>query len=228
MPNNLISCEIQCPFYLSEKRLSISCEDSPHFFAKKSKKNWWIKSYCADNWQGCKYAAGLLKAYDDDERGDEAALENKKSESLREELRVMSLRLGKAKESIERKDRKIDELRKENEDLSKVNENNVLHRKRLYKKLRETKKELEQATKEMYDQLMQINDIYIDRLAYLIDTKCRDTDGLLQEDVDKWVASQEEEYSIVGTWDEKTDGRLWSVVREAKEDEQLLGEETKE
>ena len=104
----------------------------------------------------------------------------------------------------------------------------MLHRKRLYKKLRETKKELEQATKEMYDQLMQINDIYIDRLAYLIDTKCRDTDGLLQEDVDKWVASQEEEYSIVGTWDEKTDGRLWSVVREAKEDEQLLGEETKE
>ena len=227
MPNNLISCDILCPFYLSEQKLSISCEDSPHFFTKKSKKNWWIKSYCVDNWQGCKYAAGLLKAYDDDERGDEAALENKKNESLREELRLLSGRYGQAKSAMERKDRKIEELRKENEDLSKVNENNVLHRKRLYKRLRETKQELEQATKEMYDQLMQINDIYMDRLAYLIDTKC--DDGLLQSDVDKWAAEQTEKYSIHGAWDEETYERKWLVVRMPKEneDEKLLGEETK-
>lgn len=227
MPNNLISYDIQCPFYLSEKRLSISCEDSPHFFVKFSKKKWWLKHYCMENWKECKYAAGLIEAYDEDERGDDEALENKKSESLREELRIMSLRLGKARESIERKDRKIDELRKENESLKKVKDNNYAHRKRLFKELQETKKELERVSVEQFEQLMELNKIFTERLAYLMETKNKGE--LLQSDVDEWASKQEEEVAITGAWDEKTDSRKWLVVRIPKETEdgQLLGEETK-
>lgn len=93
-----------CPYYRSEKRLSISCEDTVRQFYSKSEKMKRLREHCDSNWKACQHAAALNELY---ERMDEmktqkdrdiAALEHiaasrkKENEELRQRLGYINAR----------------------------------------------------------------------------------------------------------------------------------------
>ena len=53
-----------CPYFHSEKRLSISCEDTVRQFYSKKDKNRQLKTYCDSDWEDCQYAAALNELYE--------------------------------------------------------------------------------------------------------------------------------------------------------------------
>lgn len=66
-----------CPFFHSEKKLSISCEDTVRQFYKKTEKRKQLKDHCDSDWESCKYAIALNKLY---ERMDE--MKNQKDRDI--------------------------------------------------------------------------------------------------------------------------------------------------
>ena len=93
-----------CPFFHSEKKLSISCEDTVRQFYSKRDKQKQMKDYCDNQWEKCKFAIALNDLY---ERMDEmktqkdrdiAALEHlaaarkKENEELRQRLGYVNAR----------------------------------------------------------------------------------------------------------------------------------------
>ena len=87
-----------CPYFMSEKRLSISCEDTVRQFYSKGEKTKQLNCYCDRDWKSCRYAIALNDLYermDDMETQkdrDIAALEHiaaarkKENEELRQRL----------------------------------------------------------------------------------------------------------------------------------------------
>ena len=53
-----------CPFFMNEKRLSISCEDTVRQFYSKAEKKKQLKLYCDSDWQKCQYAIALNNLYE--------------------------------------------------------------------------------------------------------------------------------------------------------------------
>lgn len=53
-----------CPYFHSEKKLSISCEDTVRQFYSKAEKKAQLKQYCDCDWQKCRYAAALNDLYE--------------------------------------------------------------------------------------------------------------------------------------------------------------------
>lgn len=93
-----------CPYFHSEKRLSISCEDTVRQFYSKKDKLKRLKENCDSDWEHCQYAIALNNLY---ERMDEmktqrdrdlAALEHlasarrKENEELRQRLGYVNAR----------------------------------------------------------------------------------------------------------------------------------------
>ena len=93
-----------CPYFLSEKKLSISCEDTVRQFYSKKDKQKQMKNFCDSQWKSCRYAIALNDLY---ERMDEmktqkdrdvAALEHlaaarkKENEELRQRLGYVNAR----------------------------------------------------------------------------------------------------------------------------------------
>lgn len=93
-----------CPYYRSEKRLSISCEDTVRQFYSKTDKLKRLKDYCDSNWEKCQYAIALNDLY---ERMDEmdtqrdrdlaawehlASARKKENEELRQRLGYVNAR----------------------------------------------------------------------------------------------------------------------------------------
>lgn len=93
-----------CPFFSSEKNLSISCEDTVRQFYTKQDKQKQLKNFCDSDWQSCRYAIALNNLY---ERMDQmktqkdrdiAALEHlaqarkKENEELRQRLGYVNAR----------------------------------------------------------------------------------------------------------------------------------------
>lgn len=194
MPNS--SHYVLCPYYVTEKKASITCEDCFRTFNNRKKKEWWMKTYCDDRWEECKYAIALTKAY---EEGEES-VEKEKIESLERELSSMSKKLGREKKKTERQQKKIDSL--------------MDQKKEIYAKWRAVNEELTNVNMKIYGQLQQMVQLYEDRLAYLIATKC---DGQLREkDVEEWAEGKE--FAI--TCDYLVEDRVWKVMmREESEDE---------
>ena len=58
---------IVCPFYKSDSRLSVTCEDCVRQFFSKDEKTDYIKKYCEsiEGYRRCRYAAELLKFYEE-------------------------------------------------------------------------------------------------------------------------------------------------------------------
>ena len=211
-----------CPYYQGEANMSIKCEDTYRTFIDRKKRDKWTKKFCDCDWEGCKYAKALNEAYERYYKGDTMAIKEHEIEAMKSEMHGLSIHLGRAKSRIERQQTRIDALREENESYKQVNANISEHRKRLYKELKETKAELEKVNLTMMEQLMRLDKLYKERMAYLIDTKCED--GLLQKDVDAWA--KDKDFSIHGEGD--IEDRKWIVLFDKeKKDEQLLGEETK-
>ena len=95
-----------CPYFMSEKRLSISCEDTIRQFYSKAEKKKQLSQFCDRDWQKCQYAIALNELY---ERMDEmnsqterdiAALEHqvavrkKENEVLRQQLGNLNAKIS--------------------------------------------------------------------------------------------------------------------------------------
>lgn len=198
MPNS--NHYVLCPYYENEKNESISCEDVIRTFPNLKKKEWYMKTYCDANWQECIFADAMNRAY---EEGEEA-LEREKIKALEKELRSMGIKYGREKKKNERQQKKIDDLMQQNKDL--------------YEKWRKVNEELTAVNMKIYGQIQQMVQLYEDRMAYLIDTKC---DGELREkDVEAWAEGKE--FAIVH--DYLAEDRVWKVLfREEQEDEESDG-----
>lgn len=55
---------IGCPYYISDKRRSITCEGRLKCFADKERKDGHMKNICEKNYITCKYYKGLQKLYE--------------------------------------------------------------------------------------------------------------------------------------------------------------------
>lgn len=93
-----------CPFFHSEKKLSISCEDTVRQFYSKKDKNRQLKNHCDSDWMSCQYAIALNELYErmdhmkSQKDRDIAALEHlaqsrkKENEELRQRLGYVNAR----------------------------------------------------------------------------------------------------------------------------------------
>lgn len=93
-----------CPYFQSEKNLSISCEDTVRQFYSKRDKQKQLKNYCDSQWETCRYAIALNDLYERMEYmktqrdRDIAALEHlaaarkKENEELRQRLGYINAR----------------------------------------------------------------------------------------------------------------------------------------
>lgn len=159
-----------------------------------------MKNYCDAAWEMCPYADELNNAY---EKG-AAVVEQEKITAMTRELKSLSSKLGREKKRTERQQKKIDDLMKQ--------------KKELYAKWRSVNEELTNVNMKIYGQLQQMVQLYEDRMAYLIDTKCGGE--MREKDVEEWAEGKE--FSI--TCDYAAEDRIWKVItrEESEEDEQLL------
>ena len=93
-----------CPYFHSEKKLSISCEDTVRQFYSKADKNRQLKNHCDSDWKSCPYADALNELYErmdhmkTQQERDIAALEHlaaarkKENEELRQRLGYVNAR----------------------------------------------------------------------------------------------------------------------------------------
>ena len=93
-----------CPYFHSEKKLSISCEDTVRQFYSKTDKNRRLKNHCDSDWKSCPHAAALNELYERMDHmktqrdRDIAALEHlaqarkKENEELRQRLGYVNAR----------------------------------------------------------------------------------------------------------------------------------------
>ena len=93
-----------CPYFMSEKKLSISCEDTVRQFYTKADKLKRLRDHCDSDWKSCPYADALNKLYErmdnmNTQRDrDLAALEHlaqarkKENEELRQRLGYVNAR----------------------------------------------------------------------------------------------------------------------------------------
>ena len=218
-----------CPYYRSERRKSISCEDTYRSFSTADKKELYMAVYCEDNWRECRYAIALAEAYRRYEEGDVTALEENKIKAMEKEMKSLSSKLGRVEKKAERLQKKVDDLRGVNASFTKIN--NTLQQKtqRLWEKWKEEEQRREDAESKVMEQVGRIARFYEDRLAYLIDRYCDDK-TLHEEDVIMWARNKY--YAIVSEDDpdsERTGGRMtraWKVViRDAEDEDKDTAEE---
>lgn len=93
-----------CPYFHSEKRLSISCEDTVRQFYSKKDKVAQLDKHCDKDWESCQYAIALNELYErmdhmkTQKDRDIAALEHlaqsrkKENEELRQRLGYVNAR----------------------------------------------------------------------------------------------------------------------------------------
>lgn len=93
-----------CPYFHSEKRLSISCEDTIRQFYNKQDKVAHLDQHCDKDWESCQYAIALNELYErmdhmkSQKDRDIAALEHlaqsrkKENEELRQRLGYVNAR----------------------------------------------------------------------------------------------------------------------------------------
>lgn len=54
---------MKCPYYVSEKRNTISCENNIRHFAERDKKREYMLRFCCSCWEECTYAESCKKMY---------------------------------------------------------------------------------------------------------------------------------------------------------------------
>ena len=93
-----------CPFFHSEKKLSISCEDTVRQFYSRKDKKAQLKDFCESAWESCPHAIALNELYErmdhmkSQKDRDIAALEHlaaarkKENEEIRQRLGYVNAR----------------------------------------------------------------------------------------------------------------------------------------
>ena len=208
MANSFRAAFAVCPYFLGEKRKSITCEDVYRIFNSLNAKHAWMDMFCDSEWEECPYAKKLNAAYERFDKGDDMALKENEIDSLRKEMKGVSSRLGRVEK----------ELRKKTQECLDWEVRSKL----FYEKSRKATEELEDYQKHEAERYIAMAMLYEDRLAYLIDTFCN---GKLEEkDVKAWAEGKE--YAL--TFDKESKEPIWIVEMREEQDEQLLDKETKE
>lgn len=57
---------ILCPYYIRERKKSITCEDTIRRYPDKAEKRRIIKGFCSSRWKECPYASALNRIYEMD------------------------------------------------------------------------------------------------------------------------------------------------------------------
>lgn len=207
MPNN--GRITLCPYYRSEKNLSISCEDTFRQFRWPAQKRKWLDTYCDKNWKECTHAQRLNKLYERAQGGNmDKILELEHQIKTKDaELKKTSAMLGKARKREEAKDAEIRQLKRENRAMQEVY-------------LRE-KKRRESLEEKVETGLADCNSLAVfceARLAYLMDKL---GGGKLDEfEAQEWIRSHNFKLAISETRPDKLTGRnviaVWQVVAEEK------------
>lgn len=90
---------IICPFYIADKKSTISCEDTMHIFYCSSDKKKWMKGYCRNHWRQCKFAECMNEIYESEECMSDwmkkAKIEEQKANATRRELKNLNTEYGK-------------------------------------------------------------------------------------------------------------------------------------
>lgn len=199
MANSFRAAYAVCPYFLGEKRKSITCEDVYRGFSSVEAKSVWMDNYCCKDWENCLYARRLTEAYKRLDEGDVMALKDCEIDSLKRELKGATSKVGR----VEKQLRKIEQ---KNVDLE--------NQKRIYfEKYRKAQEALDDYQKNESQRYLTMAMLYEDRIAYLIDTYCN---GRLEEkDVKAWAEGKE--YAL--TFDKESKEPIWLVeMREESED----------
>lgn len=222
MPNN--TRIPLCPFYKDEKNKSISCEDVYRSFPSVKKKYAWMDMYCDEwDWMKCPYAVDLNEAYARLEKGDNKALEKHEIEALKKELKSISTKLGRAEKRIERRQKKIDELRTVNQSLTDINIQLDQRMKRYYKDAQKAKEQLDAYERKIADQVVKLTEVYEQRMAYLIETHAPGH-RLYEDEIKEWAENKA--FAII--YDKDEYGDCWKVVFKKDETEDIPDEEPEE
>ena len=198
----------KCPYFQSEKRQTISCEDIVRRFKSLEAKWSHMDRFCDADYMSCQYAIDLRRAYEKTEKGDIRALDKEKITALQKEHAKLLSALGRAEKRIERQQKKIDELRAVNRSFTSVNNSLEQQKKDYYSRWRKAQDELDKGNDSVMAELNKLGSIYEQRMAYLIEQFAPDR-VLVEDDVAAWAG--EKEFAIVLDADEPH-GRYWKVV----------------
>ena len=209
MPNN--GRITVCPFYLSERNKTISCEDTPHRFRYRKQKKDWMGRYCDHDWAACPYAKDLNDMYDKlFKEGDTEVETEHKIDALEKEIRKLSQMLTKAEKRLEAKDEEIKAIRKKKQSF----EQKAVELNSKYMELKKGYDYLER-------KLLNTSSMYKARFCYLIHVA---GDGTFNE-AEFWQWAKNKEYRLVGMDpDEKGRPTWWKAEVKGAEPENVLSD----
>lgn len=102
-----------CPYYQSDKRRTISCEERIRWFATAEDKELYIRRHCCDNWGGCDYAASLNRAYNDGDS--ERCVDKAIITGNQKEVKRLLQRVGMLEHDLKSKSERILQMEKVSE-----------------------------------------------------------------------------------------------------------------
>ena len=190
----------QCPFYLTERGRTITCEDTRRLFDSEKEKGDWMDKYCDDKWQECEYAKKMNEAYE------QGIVAEEKEKATRNELRSVTRKLLKAEKSLKAREEEIKALQEQADKWERG----------YLRKAEELKKE-EELTQLQAETMAALAIQFEARLAYLIDMYVPGK-HVDEADIDTWIKSVE--YILDGTKDDTGHVIAWDVkIRKRSEDE---------
>lgn len=198
----------RCPYFQSEKRLTISCEDVVRRFKTLEAKWSHMDRYCDADYMSCPFAIDLRRAYEKTEKGDIRALDKEKITALQKEHAKLLSALGRAEKRIERQQKKIDELRAVNRSFTSVNNSLEQQKKDYYSRWRKAQDELDKGSENVMAELNKLGSIYEQRMCYLIENFVP-IKMFYEDNAKAWAGDKA--FALVA--DKDDDGRIvWKVV----------------
>lgn len=147
---------VECPFYVSEKAKTITCEDTIRLYSSAEKKREFMEKHCihGNDWESCPYAKSMRTAYDtcDSLR----VMEHKANVRYKEVLKLIS-NVGKLQ-------KRCNSLNEENNALK----SKVVASERVLKMLSDELRNQREKEDKLAKEMMGIANIYEVRFAYLL------------------------------------------------------------
>lgn len=198
----------KCPYFQSEKRQTISCEDVVRRFKTLEAKWIHMDRYCDADYMSCPYAIDLQRAYEQEQKGDIRALDKEKITALQKEHAKLLSALGRAEKRIERQQKKIDDMRAVNKSFTAKYEDLEQKRRAEYAKRRKAEADLKIAQGKVIDELGKLGEIYEQRMCYLIENFVP-VKMFYEDNAEAWAGDKA--FALVAEKDDD-DRIVWKVV----------------
>lgn len=185
---------VKCPFYLSHRKKSVTCEDVCRTFWSVESQNEWMRKYCDHDWKMCVFASALLEAYDKLDEGFEGALIELRAEAQEREVRKLKSMLGK-QENI----------------IKKLREDNRI----LREKLEAAEKDMDMFLREVAD----LTKIYEGRFSFLMTREDVPNGTLDEAEFQEWYKDHKDIKIVSAKRDENGKTILWGLEKKGESDE---------